>query len=501
MPGLRIKTGPEKDRFLVLGDRNVILGREGDLPIHDSAASRRHAEVFKVGEMYFIRDLGSTNGTYVNDTRIDEEELLREGDRIRIGSTVLIFEQTVQPEEGEVFEDESVMHTIEIRLDRSKLAELAEEERPTQSLITLYDVARVIASETSEESLLSKILELTATATNGDSGYIFLKDEESGKLVPKAHFTPPSGQVPKVSSTIIRRVVQQARAVLTSDAGLDSRFKTSTSVVLKKIKSVLCAPLVSMDRIVGVIYLHSEKAGTAFTDDDLELVTAIGFQTGTAIENLRIHERDRQILLGAVRTLASAIEYKDPTMKGHCDRCCLFASAVAAHLHLQKDQRERLEIAAMLHDVGMIAISDAGLHHVGKEVVHTGGAQYEHAVLGGELVGRMTGMSDIASAVRHHHERYDGSGGPDGLKGNQIPLFARILAVAEAYDTLLTGGGIQEKALSPKEALIELGKERGKKYDPDALKALLLAHRNGRLIVPRTTFEISGDVLKDVMGM
>ncbi len=265
---------------------------------------------------------------------------------------------------------------------------------------------------------------------------------------------------------------------------MDSRFKAAESIVTKGIHSVITAPLISMDEPKGVIYAARQSMTEQFTDDDLELVTAVAMMAGVAIEGIEVRENQKAVLLETVKTLVAAVELRDQSSKGHSERVANICGAIATEMKLSAKKNERVQLAGLLHDIGKIAISETGLHSVGKRTDGIkGGKTAHHVLLGEEIISNMPELSDIAEAVKTHHEAFDGSGYPEGLKEDKIPVMGRIIAVADGFDRLLARGDIKGENVPVKGAFLQIGKQSGKRYDPDVVKALLVAHRNGILFL------------------
>ncbi len=494
MPLVRVKNGEKKGQVYEVKDEVITLGRETTetIQILDHGVSRQHSEIFKVGEMCFIRDLNSTNGTFVNDVKVTEE-LLRAGDQVRIGTTVLVFEDRLPSADGEKELDieksedtqaEHVGSTIELKLDRA--AEMREkikslgEEVESKSLATLYEIAKIIGTERDLAGITKRILELAVEAVNADGGYIFILDKSTGKLYPRATLQKDAGDE-KVSKTIIKRVMQYSRSILTSDALADPRFAMASSVVMKKIRSVICAPLQSMDKVIGVLYLQSNKLTEAFASEQLELGTAIAIQAGMAITSIIGAEKVRKSMTSTIKALVSAMEMKDPKRQGHVQRVADYSVAIAQQLRLAKPEVTKIHLGALLHEVGKIAISAP---HPDPNV-----AKAEYIQAGEKLLANMDGFQDVLPIVKFHREHWDGTGFPNGTKGEEIPLGARIVGAAKMLDTMLNYGGVGGTGMPIKDALIELGKQGGAQYDDKVIQALLVCHRNGTLFQPQSHFE------------
>jgi len=179
----------------------------------------------------------------------------------------------------------------------------------------------------------------------------------------------------------------------------------------------------------------------------------------------------REAYVQAMAALTSALDAKDAYTRGHCDRVAELARAIGQELHLPEDKLELLAHVGRLHDVGKIGIRDAVLKKPGIFTPGEYGEMQMHVVLGAEIVERISLLGEGTKWVLHHHERFDGSGFPAGLRGEAIPLGARIIAVADAYDAL-TSDRPYKKALGREEAMAELRRCAGTQFDPELVEVL-----------------------------
>ncbi|MBI3724244.1 FHA domain-containing protein [bacterium] len=516
MPIIRIKNGPHKGNEHEVKAETLVIGRDENpdgIQILDQGISRRHAEIFRIGEMYFIRDLGSRNGTFVNEEKISEE-LLRVGDEIKIGSTVLLFEDRRAKTKSKTservvadpkaFDAIAATTTISIDLNAAEAADLVlepgQETQESRDLQVLYKVAKTIASERDLKGLARKVVRLAGAAVKADHGYIFIKHPEKGELTLGGSYektkdqseaepgssdetTDPApdaaGEGPMISRTIVKRVLRFGRAIMSSDASLDDRFRDRGSVVMKQIRSVICAPLVAMDQLCGVLYLSTSKIAEVFTTEDLELVTAIGVQAGMAIQGITLALAQEKNYLELVGSLVAAIEMRDPLSRGHSERVSTYASGIAQALGLSRSRNRRVQLAALLHNIGSIFL-DPGELAKSDDI----GIDKKRIDLAGKLLEKMHGMSFLLPAVKHHKERWDGKGYPDALAGEDIPLEARIIGVANDFDKLIESAAEKGEQLDTKDAVARLVSSGVSSYDPKVLEALMLAHREGWLYEP-----------------
>ena len=500
MPVIRIKNGPLKGSVYNLEQESITIGRDDGIGIQilDQGVSRRHAEMFRIGEMYFVRDLDSRNGTFVNEDKISEE-LLRAGDEVKIGTTILRFEDRPATEEehsprdtprapsgphGAVEDLEVTTTTIRIDL-ADELADIGSlNSHESRDLQLLYKVAKTVASERDVAPLAQKVIKLTATAVGAEHAYAFIKKPGHNEVTLIASWEKDgsdhddgetSRETPTVSKGIIKRVLQFGRAVMTSDASTDERFKAQASVVIRNIRSVIVAPLVAMDQLLGVIYVSSSRLSDAFSSDDLELVTAIGIQAGMAIQGITLAQAQEKGYLAVVRSLVAAIEMRDPEARGHSERVSAFASGIARVLGLAKADNRRLQLAALLHNLGDLLLTPE------DEKLDSAEKQRRRLAQAEKLIKRMSGKQWLIPPIKYHCERWDGKGIPDGLQGEDIPLPARIIAVARGFETAVSHGIETGEELEARQALEKIEASAGSLYDPRVVAALRDAFERGKL--------------------
>jgi HD-GYP domain-containing protein (c-di-GMP phosphodiesterase class II) len=203
------------------------------------------------------------------------------------------------------------------------------------------------------------------------------------------------------------------------------------------------------------------------------------------IEDLRTAaEENRQLFIGTVKALAAAIDGKDPYTRGHSERVARFSLAIADHLNLPDDEMEKLRISALLHDVGKIAIED----NILKKPAALTDEEYEimkgHPQKGYKIMSQIPAMKDFLPGMYMHHEMMDGRGYPQGLKGDQIPMQARIVSVADTFDAMTTDRPYQ-KGMSLEDAISRIKTFVGTRYDEGVVQALVVACETGQIAAGR----------------
>lgn len=242
------------------------------------------------------------------------------------------------------------------------------------------------------------------------------------------------------------------------------------------VRSLFRVPLLSKGTSVGVLSVASSRPA-AFTPENFSTLEQLAGLIGVALENTRLFTDLQELLLGTVKSLSYAIDAKSSWTAGHSERVTRYALQLGRELGMREPSLRDLELAGLLHDIGKLGTFDAILDK--KSVLSR--EEFEiikrHPLHGAELLAPIKQMQQIIPAVRHHHERFDGKGYPDGLRGEQIPDLARILAVADAFDSM-TGWRPYRKTFDILEAVSELKRCSGTQFDPGlAAKFITLVSR------------------------
>ncbi len=241
---------------------------------------------------------------------------------------------------------------------------------------------------------------------------------------------------------------------------------------IEMVRSFLGVPLWTRSRFVGVLCLGGKKTGERFTKDDLSLLTTLGSQAALAVYNAQLYEAREQALLDTITALAHAIEAKDTYTINHCEKITDRAVTLAQALALPRHEVQNIRLGSILHDVGKIGVPDAILNKPGKLTDEEYEIIKQHAQIGARIVESVSALQGVVPIIRHHQERYDGTGYPDGLAGEEIPIGARIIAVVDAYGAM-TEDRVYRKALGHNEAMAELKRFAGRQFDPHVVTAFM----------------------------
>jgi len=341
---LLVLQGPDKGRRFELPDQAALIGRESRaLPLSDQTTSRRHAELRPEGADWILRDLGSSNGTYVNGQRVERQVTLKMGDQIRVGRSLLVV--GIQPGlsrttaghvtlmGAEAGMDSSIINTMPSNEDSMVLAVPEPAAMAMSNLKVLYRLSAALGSAFKIDQVLEVVMDLVFEHVKADRGILMLigkdrqiepkvvrvRDENLAKKNPADPFgrRVPTSPEPRAgaldnpepepekvtaSRTIINHVIESGSGVLSSNAMTDPRFSKGKSVHNLGIRSALCVPIKSRkfdvrpddpttaDEVIGVIYIDSSVRNYTYSTDQLRLLTAIGLQAGMAIQNAKLYQ-------------------------------------------------------------------------------------------------------------------------------------------------------------------------------------------------------------------
>ncbi|MBI4604018.1 MAG: HD domain-containing protein, partial [Planctomycetes bacterium] len=257
------------------------------------------------------------------------------------------------------------------------------------------------------------------------------------------------------------------------DASADKQFSTMATVVMKQLRSVMCVPISLLGKSHGVLYIYSRKS-EAFSTEDLELASAVGIQLGTVIGLLKTLRKADRIFRDSVRTLVSAIEMRDPATRGKSERVAAYCLSIAKELELSTSDVRNAWLSGMLHDIGSIPLSD-------KERAQALTVETKKNHYARELFKSVPELAEVLPAIEAQNERWDGTGSPEGKKGQDIPVLGRVLGLALELDKHLYHGAAGGEEMTIKDALLKVRELTDRGFDKETVNALLRAYRNGKL--------------------
>lgn len=334
----------------------------------------------------------------------------------------------------------------------------------------LIDIARELSRLLDPTDVVATALRRAMALADAATGSVMLLDEDLGKLVIADSMGLPGDVVARTALSegegIAGWVLSTRQPLLVEDLGGRPSGGRRHGV-----RSAASVPIADADGVLGVINVGSRGFPARFTESHLAALETLGKQTAVALRNARAVAESRGLYYDTLRALAVALETKDPYARGATERVLDTALGVADVLELGESERETLRVAALLHDIGMTVAGDPlALRHQPLSTVEQGLMKL-HPQIAAEILDEMPALRDVVPVVYHHHEWYDGGGYLGGLATEEIPLGARILAVADAY-VALTSERPYRCAVEHATALGEIRDKAGTQFDPTVVDAL-----------------------------
>jgi len=246
---------------------------------------------------------------------------------------------------------------------------------------------------------------------------------------------------------------------------------------------VMALPIPTGHRLGGVLLLGEKAGGRSLDDSDLMLLSSLLASTGIAMEKAALFRKLQESYIATIQSLMSAMEAKDTYTRGHTARVSRYAVAIAQAMGFSKEALEDVRLGATLHDIGKIGIHESILNKEGRLTSEELEIMKEHPALGDRILRNIPFLKRARKMVRHHHERWDGQGYPDGLKGEEISLGARIVTVADAFDAM-TSKRTYSDGMGLEEAIWNLTSKVGTQFSEEVVTVFVQLLREGRVKLP-----------------
>lgn len=246
-----------------------------------------------------------------------------------------------------------------------------------------------------------------------------------------------------------------------------------------KLRNTLAMPLKTPDKLLGIIQVANKLNQGKYSSEDIDLLNILSSQLAFVIQNADLFSNLQKAYIDTLSALTGAIDAKDSYTRGHSERVTELSIKLAEECNVPSSEIENIKLGGLLHDIGKIGIPEAVLNKPGRLNDEEFNIIKSHPDLGLHILGKVEFLEHIVPIIRHHHERYDGKGYPGGLKGENIPLLARIVSVVDTFDAMTTNRPYR-KALTIEESLVEIDRCSGSQFDPDiAAKFIKMVRRDG----------------------
>lgn len=501
---ITVMRGKSSGAVLVLEDFPVILGRESELGIDfdDDEVSREHLKIKNRGKLFIVEDLASKNGTFLNGDRV-MNAVIRSGDLLLIGNTE--FQLEIMSQFVSVANQSFDIHIID---DAEHAGEgvggpVPLSEQGAQKDINIEPLKKtgdvnifnklsenfvgvrkiyhhqtsVLAQHNLEECSLALLRVLPKIAGHLAAGAVFVWSRQSNRLVPMGkavYSTDESSFHFRVSRKALSECFYKKQGYRIRDRETDPQGNSVRYLL----------PIVHLSEVLGILHIETDHRKAQLSESAIHLIEDLLLRTAPALEVHLLRAETDAMMLGMVEAMIAAVEAKDTYTVGHSERVCKYSMAMAHVLKIPQETKKLLMVSSLCHDIGKIGIPDAIL----KKATLLSVEEYEemrlHPTIGAGILANVPNAKKFISGVKYHHEKWDGTGYPEGLVGEEIPFFGRIVAVADVFDAMISGrsysGFIEEG-----EAIEKIQKE-AELFDPEILAALVKAWDEG-LISQRTS--------------
>ena len=378
-----------------------------------------------------------------------------------------LHEESLQKQNALVRAEEELKYKHQIE-EKNRLL-----QRTLDILTTLNNIGKEINSVLDIDKLLESILQMSSKIMNAKVGLLTVKEKNSNAL--ELRYVTNGGHdkdfwQDSIHQKLAQHVHDSGKALLLPDFKADGRFGEDHESYTPQ--TVLYVPLQAKGTVVGIIGMIDRRDKKSFSVSDLELLTTISCEAAVALENANLYKALKKSYFDAITALVNAIEAKDPYTHGHSERVTRIALAVGRHLDLSERSLEVIRHAGILHDVGKIGVSLNILHKTIDLTPEEVTIIREHSQIGCRIIDHIDFLKDVKDGIRHHHERHDGKGYPDGLGPSHISIETKILSVADSYDAM-TSDRPYRKAQSPERAIEELRRCAGSQFDPKVVDAFI----------------------------
>ena len=336
-------------------------------------------------------------------------------------------------------------------------------------------MARQLVNTDNLDEVVSTVAEHAVASVQTNWAQIITK-EETGDYIIRAFQTADKSQSqdligkkePLVAEHFFNWILQEDQSVVLHKNDPDLHAEEKTALFYGNSQEICLAPLKGVEEYVGLLILgEDQKNGQEFfTTTKLRLIEVIADYATSAIQRAQLHERLEETFLETIVALANAVDARDSYTGDHSQRMADLSTKIGEEMGLPKDQIEALHWASILHDIGKIGVPDEILNKSGPLTKEEWMIMKEHPMTGSQIVAPVKYLEPVSPIIRSHHEKFDGSGYPYGLVGDQIPLGGRILAVVDAY-IAIRDERVYSQSHTHEEAIAELRRSSGSHFDPE----------------------------------
>ena len=352
-----------------------------------------------------------------------------------------------------------------------RLLEINQElNQKIEEVETINLILRELDSVSTSRDLLHILVNLSGKITHCDEAHFCLFSPEMENYEIITSFSRKNETVTARGASLELNIIRDV-----VDKGMPFLIKKNNGI-----GSVIAIPLKIKSNTFGVLYSIIRNGKPCFTEKNLYFLNFLSEKASSLIENLALYENIYENLFSTLFAFVEAIEARDPYTKQHSVRVSNYAVAIGKAMGYSQDEIEKMDISGKLHDIGKIGIPDSILLKPGPLTDEEYGIIKKHPTIGGNIIGHFGMWTNEQKIIRHHHERFDGNGYPDRLKGEEIPLLSRILSVADVYDAITTDRSYRKK-MTDDVALNIVMDNAGTQFDPGIVDIFTDLHKQNAL--------------------
>jgi len=393
---------------------------------------------------------------------------------LSVFTTAKDFAQILKKKNSQLNQTKKELEELNNNLESKVKLRTDELKKSKDQLAILYQISQAISSTLDIKDILKMILKFSVKISGANRGSVMLLDEKKNIFSIKAAYNLSEKMIREITFTkdenTIGWVVKNKKPLYIRNLEKDKRFSKKEAINYKIIQ-LLMVPIIIDGEVKGVINLDN-FGKIKFSKNTINLLKSFSEQAAVALHNAQLYQKNQDSYFEIVKALAQAIEAKDPYTHGHSARVMEYSLQIAQKLGLSEEEIKSLKYAAILHDIGKIGVRGYILNNPNGLTIEEYEEVKKHPAIGENIIQPIELLQPIRPLIRHHHEWYNGKGYPDGLSGENIPLGARILTVADAYDAMKSDRPYR-KALSEEKAIQELKHGSGRQFDPQIVEVFL----------------------------
>jgi len=358
-------------------------------------------------------------------------------------------------------------------------------EEKVERLVLLSQLSQILNSTLDHKEIRRRATEAATQLMKAEAGSLLLVDEGKRQL----YFEVALGDREEDIKTIFLNfgegiagwVAQNGKPLIANSPKRDPRFFKGVDERTEfKTRNIICVPVKVKEKIIGVLEAINKQERGGFNKEDLSLFISLANQVAIALDNSRLYQELEEMFFQTTDSLAGAIEKRDPYTGGHTRRVTRYSLATAKYLQLKPLERKWLKIASVLHDIGKVGIEDQILRKPERLSPEEFEMIKRHCNIGVEIIEHVRQLRESIPGVKYHHEQPDGKGYPNGLEGDEIPVLAKIVAVADTFDAMTTDRPYR-KAMEKEAAIKELRRFSGTQFDEKVVEAFIQAYQKGEI--------------------